>query len=76
VKKIPVDFLDDTARTITLIWNRNDIEEVEIARRRFTKHLEKGWIAFMTTPEGQKIQIHRFNPKLEKITLARIIEGG
>lgn len=76
VKTIPVDFLDDRTQTITLTWKRNNSKEVEIVQRRFTEYLEKGWIAFVVTPEGKKIQVHGFDPKLEKIILAHAVEGG
>ena len=74
--KIPADFLDDRARTITLTWNKDVAKEVEKAKRRFAEYLEKGWIAFELTPAGKKTQVHRFDPKLEKIILAHVVEGG
>lgn len=76
MREITVDFLDDRARTSILTWNKDDIKEVEAARRRFTKYLEEGWIGFLVTPEGKKIQVHEFDPKFEKIVLARVVEGG
>jgi len=76
VKAILEDFYDDRPHTITLSWKRNDSKEVEIVKRRFMEYLEKGWIAFIVTPEGKKTQVISFNPKLEKIILAQVVEGG
>ena len=73
---IPVDLFDDKAGIITLAWNKDDAKEVETAKSRFEEYLEKGFVAFTETPDGRKIRVYRFDPKYQKVTLARIVEGG
>lgn len=76
VSQITADFLDDRTRIISLVWNKADAKEVERARRRFAEYLEKGWIAFVETADGRKTRVYKFDPKSEKIILARLVEGG
>ena len=76
MREIPVDLHDDRVRTVVLAWDRRNAEEVERARRKFEEYMEKGWVAFEVTPENRKVQVYRFNPKLEKIVLAALVEGG
>ena len=45
------------------------------AREAFTEYLEKGYIPFSDTSKGRR-QIFKFDPKLEKIVLAPLVEGG
>jgi hypothetical protein len=73
---IPVDLFDDKGQLITLAWDKNEAKEVEAARRRFEGYLEKGLIAFAEMPDGKKIRVYSFDPKYQKITLARLAEGG
>lgn len=61
---------------MTLTWNKDDAREVETARRRFESYVEKGLIAFAETPDGRKIRVYKFDPRYQKITLARLVEGG
>ena len=71
-----MDFLDDRTRILVLEWNKNDADEVKQAEKTFTTYLKKGWIAFAVTPEEKRMHIYAFDPTVEKIILAPIVEGG
>jgi hypothetical protein len=71
-----MDFLDDRTRILVLEWNKNDADEVELAEKTFTTYLKKGWIAFAVTPEEKRMHVYTFDPAVEKIILAPIVEGG
>jgi hypothetical protein len=57
-------------------WNRENEEEVEIARETFDKMIGKGWSAFLEKAgiKGEKIKI--FDPDAERIVLVPPITGG
>ncbi|MDQ1281614.1 MAG: hypothetical protein QG670_2879 [Thermoproteota archaeon] len=76
VTGIPEDLFDDRARVITLVWNKDDKVEIEAARRSFEEHVEKGLIAFIEESDGRKVRVFRFEPKYQKVTFARLVEGG
>jgi len=71
-----MDFLDDRTRILVLEWNKNDADEVELAEKTFTTYLKKGWIAFAVTPDEKRMHVYTFDPAVEKIILAPIVEGG
>jgi len=48
---------------------------VELARETFAEYLVKGYIAFAESSKGKR-QIFTFDPELEKIVLAPLVEGG
>ena len=73
---IPEDIFDDRARVITLTWNKDDAKEVEVARRSFEEYLEKSLVAFVEEADGRKVRVFRFDPTYQKVTLARLVEGG
>lgn len=58
------------------MWDRTKENEVEKAKKRFTEHLEKGGVAFITTADKSKMQVFNFDPTFEKIILAILVEGG
>ena len=68
--------MDDNPHTIVLIWDRDDIQEVERIKKEFEEYLQKGWIAFTVTPNEKKILVYKFDPNFEKIILTPMIEGG
>ena len=71
-----MDFLDDRTRVIVLEWTKDDVDEVKRAEKTFTSYLKKGWIAFAVTPDEKRIHVYAFDPNVEKIILAPIVEGG
>ena len=56
-------------------WNSDNLEEVEIAQKKFLQYLNDGWIAFSDEPEGRK-QIFEFNPEFKRIVLMPPLGGG
>ena len=54
----------------------NYASKIERAEKIFTKYLKKGWIAFAVTPEEKRIHVYAFDPTVEKIILAPVVEGG
>jgi hypothetical protein len=56
-------------------WNADNQQEVADAERRFLEYLTDGWIAFNDAPQG-RIQIFRFDPKLDLIVLMPPLGGG
>ncbi len=68
--------MDDNPHTIVLIWDRDDIQEVERIKKEFEEYLRKGWIAFTVTSNEKKILVYKFDPNFEKIILTPMIEGG
>ena len=76
VELIPIDFLDESPRIVTLEWNKDSSAEVEAAASMFVTYLKKGWIAFKVEDDGRRIQLHRFSSSLEKIILVQVAEGG
>ena len=59
------------------MWNRNNTEEVNQARKTFEELRGKGYHAFKVAQDGGKAeQIHIFDPDAEKIILAPPMRGG
>lgn len=68
--------LDATGDT-KIIWDPNNTDEVENARRSFTDLRAKGYLAYKVTPDGSKGEVIReFDPDAEKIILAPPLRGG
>ncbi|MCW4021242.1 MAG: hypothetical protein NWF14_08455 [Candidatus Bathyarchaeota archaeon] len=66
----------ETARIITLSWNKEKPEEVASAEKTFREYTRKGWLAFAETSNRKKKQVFSFNPCLERIQLVPLVEGG
>ena len=56
-------------------WDINSSEQVEYARNLFKQYLSDGWLAYRDESE-ERIQIHKFDPKFERIILLPPIGGG
>ncbi len=76
MSSIPGDMFDDSARVITLEWNTDNAKETEKARKTFEEYVEKGLIAFVEGADKRKMRVFRFDPKYQKVTFARLVEGG
>lgn len=61
-----------------IIWDRNNRDEVENARRTFNDLVAKHYLAFeVTGNQGDKgKQIREFNPDAERLILAPPMRGG
>jgi len=76
VARLPVDILDDAAPVIVLTWNKERVNEVEVAKKQFDHYLKQGWLAFAINADKIPRQIFNFNASSEKIILTPIVEGG
>jgi hypothetical protein len=66
----------DLQLDVIVTWDDTHTSTVEIATNIFQKYIKKGWLAYQVTPEGQEIQIFKFNSTLEKIILVPLEGGG
>lgn len=68
----------NTSGDTRIIWNRNNADEVDIARESFRKARAKGMAAYRVTgKEGVKGEvISEFDPDAERIILAPPLRGG
>jgi hypothetical protein len=61
-----------------IIWDKDNSDEVEIARAAFDSALRKGMLAYAA--EGSRgrrgTQIRTFDPDAERIILVRPMQGG
>jgi hypothetical protein len=60
---------------MSVSWDVDKSNEVDIARERFLEYLGDGWMAFSDEPEGRR-QIFDFDPSLERIVLLPPLGGG
>ena len=60
------------------LWDKNQADEVEVARRTFREFRDKGYQAFRAEgKEGTKGErIHDFDPAAERIIFVRPARGG
>jgi hypothetical protein len=56
-------------------WNKNDPDEVEAARAAFTK-LKRTHLISIKTADGNLVQVHKFDPAVERYVAVRPNEGG
>ena len=68
--------LDATGDT-KLIWNPNNTDEVESAKRTFNDLRKKGFLAYKVNADGSKGEVlTEFDVNAEKIILAPPLRGG
>lgn len=61
---------------ITLSWNKENLEEIALAEKKFREYIHKGWVAFVVTSDNEKKQVFTFDPVFERLQLIRLVEGG
>lgn len=68
----------DRSGDVRQMWDRNNKDEVEAARRQFEELAGKGFLAYKAEGKDghQGEQIRRFDPKAERIILVRPLVGG
>ena len=59
-----------------VIWEKDNPDEIETARKQFDSLLKKGHIAFTVDKKGEEKQIKQFDPNAGKIFFAPILQGG
>jgi len=60
---------------VEISWNKERPNEVAAARRKFDEYTRQGWLAFMVARNSSRLQVHEFDPALEKILLVPLAEG-
>ena len=66
-----------TAGDTKLVWDSEQNDEVENARRTFDNLKAKGFAAFAVGAEGKKAeQVRKFDPNAEKLIMVPQIQGG
>jgi len=69
--------LDREAGDITVGWDKNSPDEIENAQATFDDMVAKGHLAYRVDKEGgKKEQLHKFDPKAERIILSPPLVGG
>ena len=68
--------MKENVQKIQISWNKENAEEVALAKKKFEEYIRQGWLAFTITSDNKKVQIFTFNPVLEKIFLVPLSEGG
>ena len=66
---------DSVEEEKSISWSQDHPEQVAEAERVFKEYTVKGWLAIGEAGD-RKVQIFRFNPELERITLSPINLGG
>jgi hypothetical protein len=59
-----------------IIWDKDNPDEIEAARKQFDSLLKKGHFAFTVDEKGAEKQIKQFDPNVGKIFFAPILHGG
>ena len=68
--------MNQTGDTKT-VWDKNNRDEVEQAKKTFDDLKAKGYLAYSVQPDGKKGQImHSFDPNEEKVILSPPMRGG
>jgi hypothetical protein len=75
--KIMRQLLDDWTlpEEMTVTWDIENRREVAHAEEKFREYLADGWMAFSEESRG-RLQIFKFDPKLERIVLMPPLGGG
>lgn len=59
------------------MWDSDNADEVEIARKQFTDLKKKGYLAFKVKKDGDKGEMtDTFDPLAEKLIMAPPVRGG
>ncbi len=67
----------DHTGDIKLIWDSDNDDEVDLARKQFKEAKKKGYAAFSVNKKGDKGEvIQEFDPNAEKIIMAPPLAGG
>lgn len=68
--------LDNTGDT-RVEWDKDNPDEVEIARKAFAAAKKKGKLIYKTRADGSKAeQLHAFDPAAERIVASPALVGG
>ena len=69
--------MDKEAGDLKVIWDKDNIDEIECAEKQFDCLLEKGYTAYQVDKKGEPgKKITKFDPKAEKLIMSPRIVGG
>lgn len=61
---------------VEISWNENNIDEVELAKKKFKKYRRQGWFAYVEMQDGTKRIIYDFHPSYGKMFFVHVVTGG
>jgi hypothetical protein len=71
-----LEAMDDTGDTKT-IWDKDNPDEVEMARRTFDDLKARGYMAYSVDKEGEPDSVvNEFDPNAERLILRPAMAGG
>ena len=74
--KIAIAVLGSAGDTKT-IWDKNNSDEVDLARETFNKLKAKRYLAFRVNKDGSKgEQMSEFDPNAERMIMVPAMQGG
>ena len=59
-----------------ITWDVNNKQEVAYAEKKFRDYVADGWLAYSDSSKGGRIQISKFDPRIEMIILLPPLGGG
>jgi len=59
-----------------MTWSTTDKQSVEEVRAAFDELVGNGMFAYETTPEGEDVQLRKFNQDADEITIIPPPQGG
>jgi len=59
-----------------ITWDVNNKKEVAYAEKKFRDYMADGWLAYSDSSKEGRIQITKFDPKIEMIVLLPPLGGG
>lgn len=72
-----LQILDPKVGDIKLIWDSENEDEVELAKKQFNEAKKKKFSAFAVKKSGEKgVRIEEFDPDSEKIIMVPPVAGG
>lgn len=72
-----IHVMDPKQGDLKLIWDADNKDEVELARKQFEEAKKKDFLAFKAKKDGSKgKQIEEFDPESERIIMTPPVAGG
>jgi len=71
-----IRLLDKTG-DLKVMWDKNNVDEVNAAKEQFNNLIDKGYTAFSVEKDGGKgKKVTEFDKSMEKIIMVPIVRGG
>jgi hypothetical protein len=70
-------FIQNDSGDTQIRWDKNNLVEVELARKNFDEHKAKRYLAYRLDSSGRKGELLRnFDPDAERIVMSPQLVGG